>query len=191
MSTLPTLNISPEQIKAELLKGLSPSQVAQEWSEPMANVLAVYRLLQGRGELPAANQAPTAARPSPPTHSPAPEVKARIASATDLLVRADGIQDKRVQSALARARKAMTDLAELVNRHESQAEARAEIADLEERLRAARVALRGGKTRTATRKPATVHEGGYPCPNEGCERVSANPQGAAGHARFCKAAATA
>ncbi|HET6910191.1 MAG TPA: hypothetical protein VFH54_12685 [Mycobacteriales bacterium] len=82
---------------------------------------------------------------------PRQEFKARATNAVELLARADSIDDRRIKAALGRARKAMTDLAGLVAKHDEQGAARARIAQLEQELAAAKAALRGNRTRARTR----------------------------------------
>lgn len=137
--------------------------------------------------------APVAARSLPDMREqarqvvqPRPEFKQRATNAVELLARADSMDDKRVQGALGRARKAMTDLAAQVHRYESQDEARSRVAALEEELRAARAALRGS-TPTRNTKHVTSNEP-LAC-RKGCGRTSPNPQGRAAHERHCTAGA--
>lgn len=113
---------------------------------------------------------------------PRPEFNARTTNAVELLVRAADMDDRRVQAALGRARKAMTDLAAQVTRYDEQNGACERLAELEEEIRAIRAQMRGGR-KTETKKQVT---GEFAC-RKGCGRVSPNPQGRAAHERFCTA----
>lgn len=116
---------------------------------------------------------------------PRPEFNARATNAVELLARAANMDDRRVQGALGRARKAMTDLAAQVNRWEEQNGARERLAELEEEIRAIRAQLRGGR-KAETKKLETRGKGEFAC-RKGCGRISPNPQGRAAHERFCAA----
>lgn len=112
---------------------------------------------------------------------PRPEFNARTTNAVELLARAANIEDRRIQAALGRARKAMTDLAAEVNRYESKHETRARIAELEEELRALKAEARGGKV---SKQPPAYSGEPLAC-RKGCGRTSPNPQGRSAHERFC------
>jgi hypothetical protein len=155
--------IDVDQVESDLIANMSPKEVADRYKVPIADVAAIFHRLREDGHINANAGGRAASTPSRPVsipdrprHTPAEDVKARIASATELLVRADGITDKRIQGALARARKAMTDLAGLVTMHEQQSEARTKIAALEAELASAKAALRNRQTppRSASTSPA-------------------------------------
>lgn len=65
-ATLTTLNVSVEQIEADLRAGKTVADIAQDWSEPPANVYAVQRAMQARGD---GNGRGTAS-PRPPAAAP-------------------------------------------------------------------------------------------------------------------------
>lgn len=150
-----TLNVTVAQIEDALLHGQSVPDFAREWSEPPANVLAVFRRLQDEGRIPRNAPSQVATKPAAPSLSvlradaraavqPRPEFKERATNAVELLARAEHINDRRIQAALGRARKAMTDLAGLVTKYEESSATRARIAELEAELRALRSSNRGG-----------------------------------------------
>lgn len=53
MTAEQTLNVTVAQIEDALLAGQTVRDFAREWSEPPANVLAIYRRLQREGRIPA------------------------------------------------------------------------------------------------------------------------------------------
>jgi hypothetical protein len=76
-TTLTTLNISVEQIESDLRRGRTVQEIAQDWSEPAANVLAVKRAMDARTNAPA-----PAAGTSAPVVAPVRQVPAPTAAAT-------------------------------------------------------------------------------------------------------------
>lgn len=194
------LNATRSEVEEALLSGKAPAEVVRELQEPMPNVLTIYRDLRDDGRLKAGNfvtpapslteqierQRPNGAVPAKPTHSPSPEVAQRIGDSTDLLVRASRIEDKRIQGALGRARKAMVDLAGLVEAWEGKSAARNRIARLEAELRVARAELTGRPT--PPQRDGTRRQVGEPAACSKCGKVCANNTGRVAHERHCTAA---
>lgn len=152
-----------EVVKLLRDEGKNVKEAAEFLAEPIPNVMGVWTWLRDTKQVearnmtpapaPAAPQRPHAAPVSPtarPVHTPDPDVATRIAGATDVLVKAASIDNKRIQGALARARKAMTDLAGLVADYEGKTATRNRIARLEAELRVARAELTGRSPMAAT-----------------------------------------
>jgi hypothetical protein len=192
------LNTSYDEVEKELLSGKPPREVAELLAEPIPNVMGVWSDLRNAGKVQPQNFPVGAARPAPqniggpPRHTPNPDLSQRIAGATDLLVRAAEIDERRIQAALGRARKAMTDLAGLVEKYESKASTRSEIAKLEAQIRVLKAELTGpvegkrpltdaqrehlAKMREQTTQPVD-------CPK--CGRTCASKAGLSSHERNC------
>jgi hypothetical protein len=173
-----------ELVRELLGKGRSAQFVADATGWPLAHVQKVVAELRRQADTAVPAQEPPAEPPradlgqlrqdAHDVVQPREEVTRRIASATELLVRAASIEDRRVRSTLGRARKAMTDLAAQVTRHEEQTSARARIAALEAELAAARAALR---PRTAGRRRTTAANGQPPQPDSKAVRAWAAANG--------------
>lgn len=163
--TAPT--IRPNDIELALRAGKTPQQVERELTVPIDVVLQVQRRMRN-GSAPA-----PAARPAPPPAEPAG------GSIGQLLLRSADIPEKRIQTARARADKAITALRALVAEYESAEAARAEVARLQRELAAAKAKLRpaatpkagsgGGLTREQSRAiRAWARAVGVDCPAVGC-----------------------
>jgi hypothetical protein len=198
------LNTSYDEVEKMLLDGKTPREVADYLAEPVGNVMGVWSGLRDAGKVKATNFPAAAAGgapavPTPPRHMPDLRVTEPISrGANDLLTRAAAIDDKRIQAALARARKAMTDLAGLVTTWQSKSAARNRIARLEAELRIARAELRdapkqaGGGTAPADPSAPTpdvaVEDDGVTC-RRGCGRNDFTTKQSRGqHERHCAGA---
>jgi hypothetical protein len=198
-----TLNVTVAQIEDAMLAGQTVPDFAREWSEPPANVLAIFRRLQDEGRIPRNGPAqvattpktrPLASVPMEPTTGTGP------ALSVDALVNAAARSESKRTQALGIK---LADLATVVRgrlaeeraaaekaehqRAERDAAA-AEVARLEEQLRAARAKLRpvrqGGVRSMPQREPQPRSTRGVdlklPC-REGCERTFPNAQGRGAH----------
>lgn len=200
------LNSNWDEVAGHLKDGKTPREIADLLAESLPSVMGVWKHLRDTGEAEARNFTPPPAltppprttpsstvRPRPaeaPRHTPDPALAQRIAGSTDLLVKAAGIDDKRIQAALGRARKAMVDLAGLIETYEGKAAARSRIARLEAELRIAKAELAGPGSATAhggetgrggyTRKPEEPVE----C-RKGCGRMCSTAAGRVSHERNC------
>lgn len=203
-----TLNVSVEQIESDLQRGQTVQQIAQDWSEPVSNVLAVKRAMEANGH--SASRTPGAPVPGArPAASVSPMGTAPAALSVDALVAAAARStSKRTQALAVR----LADLAKVVRdrlREEREAAekaeaqkaereaARAEVERLEAQLRAARAKLSGRPARQGGGSPVqrdakpvaktrTVVDQQLAC-RKGCGRTSPNPQGRAAHERHCTA----
>lgn len=175
-----TLNVTVAQIEDALLAGQTVPDFAREWSEPPANVLAIYRRLQREGRLPTngpvqvatktpvapvAGARPLASVPQPTTGS-APSVDALAsAAARSASKRTQALGAKLLDlAAVVRQRLAdervATEAAEKTQRERQQAAAeverlKAELAAAQAKLRPAR---RGGSGTVSPRKGRTIDD---------------------------------
>lgn len=193
-----------DDVAKELLAGKTPAETAEYLGESVPNVMGVWADLRNAGKVEARNFTQQVARPvvqnggqpsAPPRHETNPVLAQRIADSTDLLVKAASIDDKRIQAALGRARKAMVDLAGLIEHHESKSAARNRIARLEAELRIAKAELRG-EPGSATANGGGTGKGGYTRKPEapvecrkGCGRMCSTAAGRVSHERNCTGAA--
>lgn len=175
-ATLTTLNVSVAQIESDLRAGKTVAEISQDWSEPPANVYAVQRAMQARGDSnghaaaspkpPVAPPVAAGARPAANVSPSAPAV-APVALSVDALVAAAARStSKRTQAlgvklhdlaAVVRQRLAderATAEREAKERAEREAAA-AEVARLEAQLREARAKLskRRGGSGTVRKQP--------------------------------------
>lgn len=158
-------------------------------------------------ELETRNKFPETDKPSLPemreqvreVQRPRPEFNARTTNAVELLSRAADMDDRRVQGALGRARKAMTDLAAQVNRYDEQNGARERLAELEAEIAAIKAQLRGGSKPKQARKELSAEQiakmqeankNDEPCVH-GCGFVAKNKAGKSAHERSCSGQAVA
>lgn len=157
MSVEQTLNVTVAQIEDALLAGQTVPDFAREWSEPPANVLAVFRRLQGEGRIPrnAPSQVATTATEKPPAAPVAcvPESTVSAPSVDALVNAAARSSSKRTQALGVRlsdlaavVRERLADERQAAEKAEQQKAQRdaaaAEVARLEEQLRAAKAKLR-------------------------------------------------
>lgn len=175
---LVTLNVSVEQIERDLKAGRSVEEIAQDWSEPRANVYAVKRAMD------ASSGAPTPA-PTPPLHvaRPAPVPADADAGLTAMVLEASRSKSARTRALGAKLDKLVEDLqarlsaerADAAEQEAKRAERQAaadEVKRLEAALREARAKLgrnavpaspsrsKEGAAGGATARPA--YDGGPP-----------------------------
>lgn len=154
MSQMVTMNVSVAQIEQDLRAGKSVEEISQEWSEPRANVYAVKRAMDAAMVTPA---------PVPP---PRPAIApAAVAMVLTLVSEASQSKRARTRTLAAKLDKLVEELQELLTAEKAEAdelarkrrereEAAAEVARLEEQLRAARAKLAGKPARTSSTKTA-------------------------------------
>lgn len=169
MSQLVTMNVSVEQIERDLRAGKSVGEIAQDWSEPPANVYAVQRAMDAA----AAGPPPVPpARAASAVHNPPP---ARVPPTSDAGVTALVVQASQSKHARTRNLGAKLDLlveelcgrldaehaeaAQQEAKRKERAAAAAEVARLEEQLRAARAKL-GGRATAPVNRSKTGSAGG-------------------------------
>lgn len=167
-----TLNVSVAQIEAALLDGVSVPDFAQQWSEPAANVLAVFRRLQREGRIPtnaptqvasrpptppASGPRPLASVPTTPVAASAPSVEALVAAAGRSESKRTQALGKKLDDLAAVLRQRLTDerfAAEQAAKERAEREAAAaEVARLEAELKAAREKAGLPRRAGATRAP--------------------------------------
>lgn len=212
-----TLNVTVAQIEDALLAGQTVPDFAREWSEPPANVLAVFRRLQNEGRIPTnapSQVAKTPGAPVPGSRPPA-SVPSRPAAQSDALPSVGALAGAAARSTSKRTQTLgvkLLDLANVVlqrladeretaekaeqNRRERERElAAAEVARLEEALRAARQKLgphrknnvsEAGRANIRANAMKGQQAGAVESPcRKGCGFVAKSRAGRAGHERHC------
>jgi hypothetical protein len=212
-TTLTTLNISVEQIESDLRRGRTVQEIAQDWSEPAANVLAVKRAMDARTNAPAPAAGTSAPVVAPVRQVPAPTAAATSSTLLGHRVDESAITVDAIVAAAARSTSKRTqvlgvklaDLAKVVRerladerksaeaaeaKRAEQERAAAEVKRLEAALREARAKLRGPKRQGGVRampsrpEKSTAAAGALIC-GKGCGRMFSRPAWLTKHETTC------
>lgn len=149
--------VTEVEIERMLRAGRAPREVADELIEPLNNVIRVWnRIRKENGIGQGAALAPTPMPARPVAVSDALANGKPAFAPHELVARGLTSGEKRIERAAARAQAALDALRDLLDEHEAQAAARAEVAKLEKRLAEARAKLRGGGSKSKQAKASVA-----------------------------------
>lgn len=153
--TIPTLNVSVDQIRSDLRGGKTVDQIAAEWSEPVANVRAVLTQMQREAGRSSSTTPERPLRPVPTVAQP-PALDLETVRLIDLVTEASQSTSSQTRKLGARLDTLAETVAERLSDERAtaaeraaaegqRAEALAEVQRLEDQLREARARLGGAR----------------------------------------------